>query len=185
MVALTRKLFTIDEYHKMFEVGILQESDRVELIRGEIIKMAAMGVPHIGCLSALSKIFSKRIGENDLLLMQVPIKISENSEPEPDLILLSPRDDNYKKSPIQIQDILLVIEVAVTSIKEDREIKSPLYAEAGIKEYWIVDFNGGLIEVCREPSRAGYKDIKQYRRGEKISSLAFPDIVISVDEILD
>ncbi len=180
----TRKKFTVEEYYKLGEVGIIGPDERTELIDGDIILMSPMGRRHFGFLIRLNRIFSKLFNDRALVAIQGPVRLNGELQPEPDLLILKPCGDDYIESDIQIQDIYLLIEVADTTINHDRNVKSVLYGRAGIIELWIVDINAELVEVYRNPGPNGYESIQQFRRGESISPLAFPDLVISVDDIL-
>ncbi len=179
-----RKKFTVEEYYKLGEIGIIGPDERTELIDGDIIYMAPMGSRHAGCIPRLLKIFFKALGDHALITSQTPVRLNGQFAPEPDLSILKPRDDCYEDLLPQPQDIYLLIEVAVTTVEYDRNVKSVLYARAGIIELWIVDIEAQLVEVYRQPGANGYESIQQFRPGETISPLSFPDLVISVDEIL-
>jgi Uma2 family endonuclease len=133
---VSRRLFTVHEYDQMVQAGILHEDDRVELIEGEIIEMAAIGSRHAACVNRLVQLFVMHVAGQAIVHAQNPIRLSERTEPEPDLSLLKPRPDFYAAGHPGPQDVLLVIEVADSSIGFDREIKIPLYARAGIPEVW-------------------------------------------------
>lgn len=121
---VSRRLFTTKEYHQILEAGILSEDDRVELIAGEIVKIAPIGSRHAACVNRLNRLLSQRVGEHGLVSIQNPIHLSEHSEPQPDVVLLRPRADFYTHAHPQPQDILLVVEVAETSVEYGREVKS-------------------------------------------------------------
>jgi Uma2 family endonuclease len=180
---LTRK-FSTSQYHQMIETGILTESDRVELIRGEIVEMAAIGRRHASCVNRLVRVCTQLLGDRVILSPQNPIELSDRSEPQPDIALLHPRDDFYESGHPQPSDVFLLIEVADTTIETDREIKIPLYAEANIPELWIVNLNEQCIEVYRHPSGGEYGTVQTFRRGESLSILAFPEWAIAVDDLL-
>ena len=183
-VQLLRHKFTVEHYHKMIESGILNEYDRVELIRGEIIEMAAIGTKHAGCVRRLCSLLSISLSGRALVDSQNPVKLNNNSEPQPDIALLQPREDFYAFAHPQPQDIFLIIEVADSTAKYDREVKVPLYAEEGVLEVWLVDVNEEWVEVYREPARDGYKNVGKFSRGESLSIQAFADVSISVDDVL-
>ncbi len=179
-----RKKFTVEEYYKLGEIGIIGPDERTELIDGDIMLMAPMGSRHAACIPRLLKIFFKALGDHALITSQTPVRLNGQFEPEPDLSILKPREDCYRYQLPQPQDIYLLIQVSVTTVEYDRNEKSVLYSQAGIIELWIVDIPAELVEVYRNPSPNGYESVQQFRHGETISPLAFPDIVISVDEIL-
>jgi len=180
----SRKKFTVEEYHKLGEVGIIGPDERTELIDGDIILMAPMGSRHFSRLIRLVRIFPKLFNDRASVAIQGPVRLNNGLEPEPDLSILKYREDDYEDLLPQPQDVYLLIEVSVTTVEYDRNEKSVLYSQAGILELWIVDVNAELVEVYRNPSVNGYESIQQFRRGDTISPLAFPDIAISVDDIL-
>src|SRR5881397_290366 len=150
-VEVIRRRFTVDEYHRMGEAGILNEDDRVELIRGEIVKMSPIGIQHAACVARLTEILLGRLRGRATLWPQNPLTILPDSEPQPDIILLRHRADFYAGELPGPDDVALLVEVADTSLRYDRHVKGPLYAEAGVQDYWIVDLTGGAVEVHREP----------------------------------
>lgn len=182
-VQLLRRKFTVDQYHKMVDSGILNEDDRVELIRGEIIEMSPIGKQHAACVAKLSQLLTLALVNRAIVWAQNPIKLSDSSEPQPDVALLKPREDFYYSAQPQPQDIFLLIEVADSTIKYDREVKIPLYAEEGIGEVWLVDLNERSVEVYREVTKDGYKNVQKLSGGEGLSIQAFTDVKIGVDEI--
>jgi Uma2 family endonuclease len=142
-VQLARRLFTVAEYHKMAEAGILSEDDRVELLEGEIVAMSPIGSRHAGLVNRLNRLFSQRAGDQVVVSVQNPVRLGGYSEPQPDLALLRPRADFYTSSHPGPEDVLLAVEVAETSAAVDREVKVPLYARFGVPEVWLVDLAGG------------------------------------------
>jgi len=144
-IQLDKRLITRQEYHKMAEAGILSEDDKVELINGEIINMSPIGSKHAAIVSLLSSSLHKQLEESFLIWIQNPIVLNDTSEPEPDLVVLSKREDHYLESHPKANDVLLVIEVASSSLLYDKEIKSSLYAQSGIPEYWIVNIESDQI----------------------------------------
>ncbi len=181
---LIKRLFTVKEYHQMIESGILTKDDRVELIRGEIVQMAAVGRRHTSHVKRLTELFYISLLSRVTIGVQDPVELDDRSEPEPDISLLRRRDDFYELGHPQSEDILLIVEVADTTAETDRNIKIPLYAEAGIAEVWLVDINEQCVVVYREPSQSGYQNIQRFQRGQTLFILAFPDIEIPVDAVL-
>ncbi len=180
---MTRR-FTVEEYHRMVEAGILGEDDRVELIEGEIIEMPPISSAHAGCVDRLAMRLMEGLRRRAIVRVQGPIRLGERSEPMPDLALLRPRADFYASAHPGPEDVWLVIEVAETSGAYDRERKLPLYGRAGIPETWVVDLEREEVVVGRDPSPEGYRTLCIARRGETLAPLAFPDLILSVDEIL-
>ncbi len=185
VVQPSRHRFTVDEYHLMGEAGIFSEDDRVELIEGEIVEMTPIGDRHAGVVARLNRLFVERLGGRSIVWPQNPVGLRVvRSVPQPDIALLRPRDDFYTTGRPEPADTLLVIEVMDTSVETDRGVKVPLYARAGIAEVWLVNLRADAIEVHREPTNAGYGDVRVLRRGERLSPLAFPDLTLTVDELL-
>jgi Uma2 family endonuclease len=177
------RLFTVEEYYRMAEAGILAEDDRVELINGEIIRMAAIGSRHAACVSRLIALFSGLVAGRTTISAQNPLRLDDLSEPEPDFALLLPREDFYAGAHPGRGDVLLLIEVADSSLDFDRQTKVPLYAEAGISELWIVNLAQRQVEVFRNPGQQGFDERREVTDGY-LTPLAFPDIAASLTDIL-
>jgi Uma2 family endonuclease len=182
MQLLTRK-FTVDQYHKMADVGILTEDDRVELIKGEIIEMSPIGLRHAAIVNRLTNLLPKKLGDRVIVSIQNPVQLNNNSEPQPDVTLLKPRADFYETKVPTPEDILLIVEVADTTLNYDRDVKIPLYAENGILEVWLIDTNHQSLTLYRQPTKAGYQSIQNLDITHKLSPLAFPDVTINVNEM--
>lgn len=183
-VQIWKRLFTVEEYHRMAQAGILGEDDRVELIEGEIVEMTPIGSTHAATVKRLNRIFSQRIGGQVLISVQDPIRLGEHSEPQPDLALLQSREDFYTSAHPGPEDVLLLIEVSETSAEYDREVKIPLYARFGIPEVWLVDLEGKAIEVYQNPSYKGYREVQTLSQGARLSPSSFPDLELPAEEIL-
>jgi Uma2 family endonuclease len=181
---LAKVQFTVKQYHKMNAAGIFTEDDRVELVKGEIIKMSPIGTRHTACVKRLVDFITRLLQQAIIISVQDPILLNDLSEPQPDIALLKRRADFYETGHPQPQDILLLIEVADSSIDYDRDVKIPLYAESGILEVWLVDINQQVITVYRQPTPTGYKDIKTLTRNEKLSIQVFPEFTLNVNDIL-
>ena len=185
-VELPRRRFTRDEYHAMGESGILAPNERVELLRGEIILMAPIGVRHAACVDRLTDAFasSGRLAGRALLRVRNPLVHAEDSEPQPDLMLLAQRDDHYDFGHPRPRDVLLLVEVADSSVGYDRRTKLPFYAAAGIRELWIVNLQHDRVESYTEPAADSYRVARRYRLGESVAPAAFPDLHIAVAQII-
>lgn len=183
-VQLTRRQFTRADYHRMVEAGILGEDDRVELIEGAILEMSPIGRRHLASVDRCTRLFVRGLGEGAIVRVQGSIVLGDRSEPEPDLVLLRPRDDFYASDDATFQDVLLIVEVADSSIQYDRQVKAPLYARSGVPELWIVDLNRDHLAVHRDPTDAGYATTQVFRRSETIGPVSFPDFRIAVEDIL-
>ncbi len=176
---VTRRLFTADEFHKMSEAGILHEDDRIELIEGELIEMAAIGTRHFACVNALNSFLVQGVGDEGIVSVQNPVRLSQNLEPQPDLAVLQTRD--YRDSLPGPEDVLLLVEVSDTTLRYDRETKLPLYARSGVREAWIVDLRNGTFERHTEPSATGYRLVRRAGQGESLPSETLPQLVLRAD----
>ena len=179
-----RHRFTVDEYRRMGEVGILDEDDRVELIGGEILEMSPIGTRHLACVVALNHLLMASIGDRYFVSPQNPISASGVDEPQPDISLLRTRPRPDAEAPPGPEDVLLVVEVSDTTLAYDRNVKLPLYARSGIPEVWIVDLKGEKVELYANPADGRYAKIQEHRRGEVVRSVYVPEIALSVEEIL-
>jgi Uma2 family endonuclease len=185
MVEPKRRLFSLEEYHRMGEAGILREQERLELIEGEILKMAPIGPPHAATVARIADTFSRRLGERSIVWVQNPIALADlASEPEPDVTLLIRRDDFYAGGHPRSRDILLLIEVIDSSVGYDRAVKLPLYARAGIVEVWLANVNTRRIEGFRRPGPGGYAESKIFQNDDRLGIQAFPDVTFTARELL-
>jgi Uma2 family endonuclease len=182
-VQLSRRLFTVEEYHQMGQAGIFTEGDRVELIDGEIVEMAPIGSRHAACVARLTALFS-RVQGRSIVWVQNPIRLGEHSEPQPDVAILRLRHDFYSQVYPTPQDILLIIEVADSSLDYEREVKVSLYARAGISEVWLVDLPAERVTIYRRPLTQGYQELQKVSRTEELAPEAFPELILRVNEIL-
>lgn len=155
-VQLKRQLFTVDEYYKMAEVGILTPEDKVELINGEIIRMSPSKSGHAGSINLLASKLIIALQERAIVSIQNPVNLNKNSEPEPDIVIANLREDHYTESHPKPGEIILIIEVSDSSLNFDREVKMPLYAGAGIPEYWIINLQDQQVEVYKKLVRGQY-----------------------------
>ena len=179
----TRK-FTVAEYYRLAEAGILQHTERVELIEGEIVLMAPIGIRHAGEVDRLTRLFYRYGGDQFITRVQNPIRLGEHCEPEPDLAILRFREDEYFDAHPGPDDILAVVEVSDTTLDYDREIKSKLYAAAGIPEMLLMNLPDDCLEHLTNPGPDGYVQRTIYRRGDKIRLISLPDLEFAVDDLL-
>jgi Uma2 family endonuclease len=164
---MIRHRFSAEDFHRMAEAGILSEDDRVELIRGEVVELSPVGKRHMAALKRLmDALFPLQLERRALLQVQDPLRLSPDTEPQPDLVLLAYREDFYRDRMPEGQDALLVVEVADTSLNHDLEVKLPLYAQAGIPEVWVVDLVRDRVHVFRKPQGAGYQEAQALEEGE-------------------
>ena len=166
---IQRHRYGVAEYYRMAETGILKPEERVELIDGEIIDMAPIGIEHAYGVTRLTTIFTRKAGDKAIVSTQNPIRLNLHSEPQPDIALLRYREDFYRHTRPGPEDVLLLVEVADSSLRFDREIKLPLYARHAIPEVWIVDLEHQGLEVYRRPVEGKYLEISYPERGEIIA----------------
>jgi len=178
-----RRQFTLAEYYRMGDAGILTEDDRVELIEGEIIQLPPIGDPHAWCVNRLTRLFVLGIGDRGVVSPQNPFRLSQRSEPLPDIVVAHPRTALAGPHPTP-GDVFLVIEVSDSTLAYDLEVKVPLYAREGVPETWVADLKGKRVCVYRDPSPEGYRVTLTFERGDRIAPSAFPDLEIAVDDIL-
>ena len=181
---LIKRRFTADEYHRMAQVGILCEDDRVELIDGEIVVMTAIGNRHVACVSHATRALVRAAGDEAIVQPQGSVRMDLYYEPEPDLVLLRPRADFYSTRHRGPDDVLLIIEVADSSLEYDRDVKAPIYAAAGVPEYWLADLTTNVVWRYSSPERGRYHHVEPCRRGQSIAPLLLPACVIAVDVLL-
>ncbi|WP_427161180.1 Uma2 family endonuclease [Aliinostoc sp. HNIBRCY26] len=183
------KRFTLDEYHKLIELGFLHEDDHIQLINGELIQMVSKGTAHETCLRKLLKELPKVIGDRATLQSQAPITLPPNSEPEPDFAIVQNRLDDYFSAHPSPADVLLVMEVADSSLSYDQDVKIPLYAQAGISDYWIFNLFDNYLECYNDPyqdhqGKYGYSTKRIFLHNQVISFPCFPDLSIDLNNIL-
>jgi len=188
--SLPIRRLNVAEYHKMGEVGILSEDEHVELIDGVIMQMSVEGTKHSAIITKIALPFYELVIKGKVLLrVQNPIILNDETEPEPDLALVSPLEDAYYLTHPCPDDVLLLIEVADTTLESDREIKLPRYAASKIEEVWIVNLVDNIIEVYRGPlvlanGTAGYKTRTEFVKGDTLTPQAVPSLEIAVDDVL-
>ncbi len=182
-VAVARHQFTVDEYQRMVETGAFTGL-RVELIEGEIVDMSPIGLRHAFRVARLTTLFMELLGRAIFIWPQNFIRLADRSQPEPDVVLLRPPPERYLDKDPGPDDVLLLIEVADSSVEYDRHVKAPLYARDGIREYWLVNLVEGHVVVYRDPAPDGYRTAHVARPGDEIRPLAFPELAVAVAEIL-
>lgn len=183
-VQLARRLITTAEYHKMIEVGVLGEDERLELIDGEIIEMSPIGPRHAAAVNRLNRLLTLRLANVAIVSVQNPVVLSEHSEPQPDLTLLKWRDDFYAQALPLPEDVLVAIEVSDTTVEKDRGLKLPSYARAGLAEAWLIDLYNDRIEIHSQPNNGVYQEIRIVLRGQEAASKTIPQLVLKADEVL-
>ena len=184
MPVQTQHRFSVKEYYRMAETGVLRPDARVELLDGKIIDMSPIGPFHGGLVNRLIRIFGKLANGRWQASAQNPLRLDDHSEPEPDFMLLKPSTDDYTSRHPEPEDVFLLVEVADASLDYDRQEKLPAYGRAGVSEVWVVNLRDHVIEVHREPNFTGYGSKTVLRVGDKVSSQTFPDAVVDVGELL-
>ena len=179
-----KRPFTVSEYYRMAETDILTEEDRVELIAGQIVAMSPIGSRHAACVKRLNLSLGKIVGDSMLIGVQDPIALDAYSAPEPDLVLLRPRADFYADAHPTASDVLLAIEVADTSADYDREVKLPLYAQAGIPEVWLIDLQKGCVEAYAQPADGTYQETAEVAASDTLTSPTIPQLALAAADLL-
>lgn len=183
-VEITRRLFDVDEYHRMAQAGILSEDDRVELIDGEVVAMTPIGPRHGASVDRANRSLTMALGDRAIVRVQGSVRLDRFREPQPDLVLLRPQPDFYASRLPGPSDILLIIEIAESSLGYDRDVKARIYAQSAVQEYWLVDLDDRSVS-CYSESRGGtYEKLRQCRSGQSIAPEALPQCVIAVDALL-
>ncbi|MEZ5429480.1 MAG: Uma2 family endonuclease [Pyrinomonadaceae bacterium] len=177
-------LFTVKTYDAMIEKGILTENDQLELLNGRIIEKMPKGTKHSAYNDAITRFFYKNADDKCVIRNQNPIRLDDFSEPEPDIVLAEPPREKYLERHPGPEDILLIVEIADSTLYFDRDEKGPAYARAGIRQYLIVNVENRTVEDYRDPSGDGYQTKQTLKTGEKIDLVAFPEIEIPVGDLL-
>jgi hypothetical protein len=181
---VVKRRFTADEYHRMAEAGILRHRERVELMDGEIVVMSPIGARHGACVACANRALIRAAGDEAIVLPNGSIRLDLYYEPQPDLVLLRPRADFYASRHAGPGDILLIVEIADSSIGYDRDVKTPAYAVAGIAEYWLADLNANVLWRYSSPARGVFQQVTAHHRGQSIAPLHLPACVVPVDAFL-
>ena len=181
---VTKKLFSVHEYYRMADAGILTADDRVELIDGEIIQMSPTGNRHNACVNRANMFFTEAFRRSAIVSNQSPLRLSNYTEPVPDVIVLKPVPDFYASRECTPEDVFFMVEISDTTLRYDKNIKLPRYAAAGVAEVWIEDLKNDLILVYRNPAEKAFKTSLVLHRGDSISPLAFPKVTFKVSDLL-
>ena len=183
-VALRTRRFTADEYQRMGQVGILSEDDRVELIDGEILAMSPIGLRHSSTVDRLNHLFAARVTGRAIVRIQGVTRLDRYSEPQPDVLLLKPRDDFYASAHPGPSDILLLVEVADSSLAYDRDVKANVYARRGVVEYWLFDVNDNVLIRHLSPQEGAYREIARLDSETRVAPALLPDCVFRVGDLI-
>lgn len=180
MGELVRYRFSVSDYHRMGDLGLFDEGTRLELLDGEVVEMSPIGSRHAACVDWLTALFTAAPGHRTIVRVQNPVVLDDRSEPQPDVSLLRSRPDFYSSGHPQPADILLLVEVADTTIGSDRAIKVPLYAAAAVDEVWLVDLPAGAVRLFRQPVGDGYQTQSSHTAGDVLIPLALPDVRLDI-----
>ena len=183
-VEITKRLFDVNDYHRMAQAGILSEDDRVELIDGEIVAMTPIGPRHNASVNRANRALVTTVGDQAIVQVQGSVRLDRFGEPQPDFVLIRPEPHFYASRLPGPSDIFLIIETAEASLRYDREVKTRIYAQAGVQEYWLVDLDDRSVSCSTEPRGGAYQTLRQYRRGASIAPEALPQCAIAVDVLL-
>lgn len=183
-VEVIKRRFSADDYQRMGQTGILSSEDRVELIDGEVVATSPIGPRHSACIDRANRALVILLGDMAIVRIQSSVRLDRYNEPEPDLVLLRPQVDFYASRLPGPADILLIIEVAESSLDYDREVKAPLYAGSGVPEYWIADLNSEQLVCYSDQADGAYRTLRRHRRGESVTPVHLPGFSIGVDELL-
>jgi Uma2 family endonuclease len=176
--------FTVEEYYKMAEIGLLQPDERVELLEGEIIVMSPQGPQHASSNQRATRWFTQNLGERAAVRIQLPVRLSELSEPEPDVVLAVLDAGEYGDHHPTPKEILFVLEISFSSLDLDRVYKKRLYAQSGIRQYCVLNLQARELEDYRQPSANGYRNQQTLTEHETFTLAAFPDVTVKVSDLL-
>jgi Uma2 family endonuclease len=179
-VEFIKRRFDVDDYHRMAEAGILTEDDRVELIDGEILAMTPIGPRHNAAVNRANRALVTAVGDRAIVQVQGSVRLDRFHEPQPDLVLLRPQHDFYVSRLPGPADILLIIEIAESSLQYDQEVKTRIYAEAGVPEYWLVNVDEGTVSCFTDARDGAYRKLHRYERDQSLAPASLPDCLIPV-----
>lgn len=182
--AVPQRLYTVEEFDRMLDSGMLDPDDRFELIEGRLVRREPVNPPHASIMARLTKRLERRLGDQVLIWNQLPFLAGPRSKPFPDAALVRFREDYYRSGLPVPADVVAVVEVSDAMLRIDRGPKLRLYAKAGIPEYWIVNVKKNTIEVHRDRHDLGYGSPTVARKGSSVAFAAFPDVTFSVEELV-
>lgn len=184
-LVLMRHKLDVDDFYRMAETGIIGWKQRVELIDGELIDMAPIGIDHAYVVNGLTRTLVLACEGKAVVSVQNPVRLDRFNEPQPDFGVYRLRDDKYRTAHPTAADTLLLVEVSDSSVRFDRRVKLPLYARAGIAEFWIVDLGQRVLEAYREPAGDGYGSVTRYGPGDRIALSMAPEVSLSLEGVFD
>src|SRR5262245_14958800 len=179
-IELPKRRFTADEYHRMGQAGILSEDDRVELMDGELVTLTPIGPRHNASVNRATRAMFAAVGGAAIVQVQGSVRLDAFHEPQPDIVLLRPREDFYASRLPDPADILLVVEIAEASVEYDHDVKSRAYGASRVPEYWLIDLRHGSLTCHTEPDASGYRSVRIHRRGESLTTRSLPRCTIAV-----
>lgn len=179
-----RHRLTVEQYTRMAETGVLAPDARVELIEGEIVEMAPMGTRHYAALARLHRLLDRTVGDLAIVVAQAPIRLAPNNEPEPDLVLLRPRDDFYASALPTAADCLLVIEISDSTLAYDLQVKAPMYARQGVSDYWVLDLPNRTLHHHSQPQPDGWRRVTAARRPGQVALPGLADATVDLSDVL-
>ncbi|MEO1593111.1 MAG: Uma2 family endonuclease [Cyanobacteria bacterium J06632_22] len=185
MIAAPTRRFTVDEYHRMSELGILSHTERTELLNGEIFQMVAQGKAHAVATRKAGDVFKFGLDRNRYTVhIQAPITLNDRSEPQPDVTVTVSDPQEFATHHPGPEEILLLIEVSDSSLKYDLETKAVAYAIAGIEEYWVLDVDNRRLFVHQQPTLTGYRTTDAYTDADEIAPLVLKDFKVQIADML-
>jgi Uma2 family endonuclease len=180
----SRPPLTVEEFDALAETEGWNEDTRVELLDGEVVWMSPINDPHAACVKRLNRLFNRRYADDQVMVsVQDPIRIEHYDEPQPDVALLRPRPDFYASATPTPGDVLLLVEVADTTLRTDLGRKARIYASGGVSEYWVVDLNNRVLYVHRSPAGATYNIRQVLAPGERVAAGFAAHIEFGVEEV--
>jgi Uma2 family endonuclease len=175
-----RHSYTVADFERMGEAGIFAPEDRVELVGGEVVDMAPIGSRHAAIVSLVAERLAEAVGRSAIVRVQSPLIVDDETYVEPDLVVLVRREDYYRADHPRPADVLLIVEVAETSLAYDRDVKLPLYARAGIPQVWLVDVTGTVLTVFGEPAGDRYQAVAATGAPAAMSLAALPGTTVDL-----
>jgi Uma2 family endonuclease len=177
---LRRHRLTVNQFHRMGEAGVIGPEVRVELVEGEVVEMAPSGTRHAAVVKRLNRLLAAAVGDQAVVAVQDPLRLDDHSEPQPDLMLLAPREDFYASAHPGAADVLLLVEVCDTTSRYDRDVKVPLYARHGVAEVWLIDLDERLVHVMRDPRDGRYTQITVSATPGVVAPAALPEAAVDL-----
>lgn len=179
------KRWTVQDYHRMADLGLLDPQERTELLGGQITLMAAKGTAHVTALRLLATLLDNGLTDQPVFVAtQDPIQLDDFSEPEPDLVIIQGTVLDYAQQHPRPEVVALVVEVADSTLKQDRDLKDKLYAQAGIQDYWVLDVNNRQLHVFRDPTATGYGRHLILSEPNQVTPLVFPHLTLDLTAML-